>query len=83
MGNGTIYFPLYSTEEVEEASSLFKEGVSSLQREALFDTKKRPSRMEKGVPFFSLLRFLLTRHSLATLKLYYTGIPAKPYIKQN
>ena len=54
-----------------------------MQREALLDTKKRPLQNEEGVSLFLVLLFQLTRHSLATQKLYYTGILAQPYIKQN
>nr|WP_314518820.1 LacI family transcriptional regulator [uncultured Prevotella sp.] len=54
-----------------------------MQRKALFNTKKRPSRLEKGVPLFLVLLFQLTRYYLATLKLYDTSIPAKPYFKPN
>ena len=52
-----------------------------MQGEALFDIRKRPSPIEKGVPLFLVLLFQLTRFCLAILKLYYAGIPAKPYIK--
>ena len=41
-----------------------------MQRKALFNTKERPSRLEKGVPLFLVLLFQLTRHSLATPRLY-------------
>ena len=33
-------------------SSWFEEGVSLIQREAFFTSKKRPLQMEKGVSFF-------------------------------
>ena len=60
-----------------------KGGVFSNWRKALLDTKKRPLQNEEGVSLFLVLLFQLTRHSLATQKLYYTGILAQPYIKQN
>ncbi|EID32631.1 hypothetical protein HMPREF9969_1748 [Prevotella sp. oral taxon 306 str. F0472] len=34
-----------------------KEGVPSVQRKALFNTKKRPSPMEKGVSYFLTYEF--------------------------
>lgn len=40
-------------------------------------SKKRPSRMEKGVSLFSFLSFLLTRHNFVTRKL-----PPSLYITQ-
>ena len=60
---------------------LFKEGVSSYRREAFFTSKKRPLRLKEGVPLFLVRLFQLARYHLATLKLYYTGIPTKPYFK--
>ena len=62
---------------------LFKEGVSSYRREAFFTSKERPLQNEESVSLFLVLLFQLTRHSLDTLKLYYTSTPAKPYFKQN
>ena len=62
---------------------LFKEGVSSYRREAFFTSKKRPLQNEESVSLFLVLLFQLTSHSLDTLKLYYTSIPANPYFKQN
>ena len=47
-------------------------GVSSLSREAFFETKKRPLQNEEGVPLFLVLLFQLTRHCLTTLRLYTT-----------
>ncbi|QUB42012.1 hypothetical protein [Prevotella veroralis] len=54
-----------------------------MQRKALFNAKKRPLRLEKGVSLFLFWMFLLMRCYLVTLKLYYTGISAKPYFKQS
>ena len=49
-----------------------------MRRDALFIARKRPLRLEKGVPFFLPFRSLLTRFCLVTLKLYDT----EPFSKQ-
>ena len=61
---------------------LFKEGVSSYRREAFFTSKERLLQNEESVSLFLVLLFQLTSHNLDTLKLYDTGITAKPYFKQ-
>lgn len=43
-----------------------KESLSSIRREALFDVRKRPFQVEKGVPSFLLCCTLFTRWWLVT-----------------
>ena len=43
-----------------------KESLSSIRREALFDVRKRPFQVEKGVSSFSLCWTLFTRWWLVT-----------------
>ena len=49
-----------------------KGGISLMQRKALFNTRKRPLRLEKGVSLFLFWMFLLARCYLITPRLYTT-----------